>query len=138
MYLTCRSIVDIFKIPFLFLTSILKYLFICCFVLFFYQERCFGFSEEKELLSFISVISICMLCNFLCFCCGLLIFSKLTFSENSFRNIIRVSNGLDSDQNRHSGSKLFAEVMGKGQHCHLQEESDLKFAVDDSFVFCCL
>ena len=28
--------------------------------------------------------------------------SKLTFSKNSFRNIIRVSNGLNPDQDRHS------------------------------------
>ena len=30
--------------------------------------------------------------------CRLLIFSKLMFSKNSFRNIIRVSNSLDSNQ----------------------------------------
>ena len=29
-------------------------------------------------------------------------FSKLTFSKNSFRNTIKVSKGLDPDQNRHS------------------------------------
>ena len=29
-------------------------------------------------------------------------FSKLTFSKNSFRNTIRVSNSLDPDQDRHS------------------------------------
>ena len=28
-------------------------------------------------------------------------FSKLTFSQNSFRNTIRVSNGLDPDQDQH-------------------------------------
>ena len=28
-------------------------------------------------------------------------FSKLTFSKNYFRNNIRVSNGLDPDQDRH-------------------------------------
>ena len=28
-------------------------------------------------------------------------FSKLTFSKNSFRKAIRVSNGLDPDQDRH-------------------------------------
>ena len=40
-----------------------------------------------------------MLGNFLCFCCRLLsIFSKLTFSLNSFKNTIRVSNGLEPDQ----------------------------------------
>ena len=51
----------------------------------------------------------CMLGNFSCFfCCCLLLsadfFSKLTFSKNSFRNPIRVSNGLDQDQDRHSVS----------------------------------
>ena len=30
--------------------------------------------------------------------CCLLIFSKSTFFKNSFRNTIRVSNGLDQDQ----------------------------------------
>ena len=29
-------------------------------------------------------------------------FSKLPFQKNSFRNTIRVSNGLDRDQERHS------------------------------------
>ena len=43
-----------------------------------------------------------MLGNFSCFCSHLLTFSKLTFSQNSFRNTIRVSNSLDSEQDRHS------------------------------------
>ena len=42
-----------------------------------------------------------MLCNVSCFCCRLLIFSKLTFSKNSFSNTISVSNLLDPDQDRH-------------------------------------
>ena len=29
-------------------------------------------------------------------------FEKLNFSKNSFRNIFRVSNGLDPDQDRHN------------------------------------
>ena len=33
--------------------------------------------------------------------CHLLIFSKSTFSKNSFRNTIRVSNSLDLDQAQH-------------------------------------
>ena len=41
-----------------------------------------------------------MLGNFSCFHCRLLIFSKLTFSKNAFRNIVRVSNRLDADQDR--------------------------------------
>ena len=36
-------------------------------------------------------------CRLLIFCC-LLIFSNLTFSKNSFRNTIGVSNSLDPDQ----------------------------------------
>ena len=33
--------------------------------------------------------------------CCLLIFSKLTFSKKAFRNTIRMTNSLDSDQHRH-------------------------------------
>ena len=43
-----------------------------------------------------------MLGKFSCFYCQLLTFSKLTFSKNSSRNTIRVSNSLDPDQDRHS------------------------------------
>ena len=44
-----------------------------------------------------------MLGNFSCFLCRLLtFFSKLTFSKNRFRNTVRVSNSLDSDQDQHS------------------------------------
>ena len=43
-----------------------------------------------------------MLGNFSCFCCRLLNFSKLTFSKISFRNTIRMSSGLDSDQDHHA------------------------------------
>ena len=39
----------------------------------------------------------CLLGNFACFC-RLLIFFKWNFSKNYFRNTIRVSNSLDSDQ----------------------------------------
>ena len=41
-----------------------------------------------------------MLGNFLCSFCHMLIFSKLTFSKNYFRNTIRVSNNMDPDQDR--------------------------------------
>ena len=44
------------------------------------------------------LITLCMLGNFSCFCCRLPIFSKLNFEKNSFGNTIRVSNGLDPDQ----------------------------------------
>ena len=43
-----------------------------------------------------------MLCNFSCFCCRLLPFWKFTFSKKYFRNTIKVSNGLDPDQDRWS------------------------------------
>ena len=48
-----------------------------------------------------------MLGNFSCF----VVVCKSTFSKNSFRNTIRVSNSLHPDQDWHwSGSKLFAKV----------------------------
>ena len=47
-------------------------------------------------------------------------FFKINFSKDSFRNTIRVSNGLGPDQNRRSvgpymGSKLFAKVITRRQ-----------------------
>ena len=61
-----------------------------------------------------------MLGNFLCFCCCLLTFLKFTFSNNSFRNAVRVLNGLDPDQNQCSvapdlGPKLFVKVISRQQ-----------------------
>ena len=54
-----------------------------------------GQSEEKHTLS------PCMLGNCSLFFDVCWQFSKLTFSTKSFRNTIRVSNGLDPDQDRH-------------------------------------
>ena len=48
------------------------------------------------------MITVCTLGNFSCLCCRLLTFFKINFSKKKFRNIIRVSNGLDPDQDRHS------------------------------------
>ena len=45
---------------------------------------------------------LCMLGNFACYLLSAAFFFKLFFLENSFRNIIRVSNSLDPDQDRHS------------------------------------
>ena len=45
-------------------------------------------------------VILCMLGNFSCFCCHLLIFFKINLSKNSFRNTIRVLNCLDPDQER--------------------------------------
>ena len=50
------------------------------------------------------ILTLCMLDNFSSFSfCLMLFFSKfnLKFSKNSFRNTVRVSNGLDPDQDRH-------------------------------------
>ena len=50
-------------------------------------------------------------------------FSKRTFSKNSFRNPIRMCNGLDLDQDQHSvgsdmGFKLFAKLSADNKsHC---------------------
>ena len=49
-------------------------------------------------LPFFLSFKLCMLGNFSCICCNLLMFSKLTFSKKSFRNTI----GLDPDQVPHS------------------------------------
>ena len=45
------------------------------------------------------LFTLCMLGNFSCHL-SWLFFSKLTFSKNSFRNTIRVSNSLDPDQDQ--------------------------------------
>ena len=63
------------------------------------------------------LLTLCMLSNFTCFfSVGWWFFLKSTFSKNSFRNIIRVSNSLEPDQARHrawSGSILFAKVISR-------------------------
>ena len=46
------------------------------------------------------ILTHCILGNFSCFCRLLIFFSKLTFSKNSFRNTIRMSNSLDPDPAR--------------------------------------
>ena len=57
-------------------------------------------------------------------------FSKLTFSKNSFRTTIGVSNDLDTDQGRHSVDpdlvpKLFAKVINR------QQKSELAHFIND-------
>ena len=62
-----------------------------------------------------------MLGKFSFFCCPLLTFyPELTFSKKSFRNIMRVSNGLNTDQNKPSvspdfGPKQFAKAISRWQ-----------------------
>ena len=62
-------------------------------------------------------ITYCMLGNFSCFCCHLPTFFKINFySKNSFRNTIRVSNGLAQIRTDVlSGSKQFAKVISRQQ-----------------------
>ena len=50
-------------------------------------------------------------------------FSKSTFSKNSIRNNIRMSNGLDPDQDRHSdgpdlGSNCLQRLSADDKSCH--------------------
>ena len=66
--------------------------------------------------------TLCMLDNFSCFCCPLLTFFKIIFSKNSLRNTIRVSNGFDPDQDRHSvgpdlGSNCFHRLSADDKKC---------------------
>ena len=43
-----------------------------------------------------------------------LLFSKLSFSKNSFSNTIRVSNGSDPDQDRHTVGPDLVQTVSKG------------------------
>ena len=75
------------------------------------------------------IVSLCMLCNFACFLSFadfFFFFSKSSFSKNSFRNTIRVTNSLDPDQARQNGSKLFAKVICR-RHCSSQGAKTLLF-----------
>ena len=46
-------------------------------------------------------------------------FSNLKFSENSFRNTIRVSNSLDLDQDRLSGYQQTTKVAANKERVNL-------------------
>ena len=48
---------------------------------------------------------------------------KRVFFQNYLGNIIRESNGLDPDQDRHSGSKLFAKAISRRQVTASKEKS---------------
>ena len=65
------------------------------------QTRSSETLQLLEIIKKVNLFTLCMLGNFSCFCCCLLTFFKITFSKNSFKNIIRVSNGLDPDQDRY-------------------------------------
>ena len=62
---------------------------------------CKSLVQYAPLKHYQAVLNFCMLGNFWCFCCRLLTFQNLLFQNKSFRNTIRVSNGLDPDQERH-------------------------------------
>ena len=55
---------------------------------------------SKNGYQMMDTLTFCMMGNFSCFFCRLLTFFKITFSKTSFKNTIRVSNGLDPDQDR--------------------------------------
>ena len=70
------------------------------------QKWSLSFAASGTLLAFLPILSLtfCMLGNISCFCQVVVcwFYSKLTFSKNSFRNTIRMSNGLDPDRDRRS------------------------------------
>ena len=89
-------------------------------VLFYTYTASFIVAADDTLkLSKIRRLTLCMYDIFLnlsCFCCRLLtFFSKLTFSKNSFRNHIRVSNGWIQFWRFWSGFYLFANATSRRQ-----------------------
>ena len=52
------------------------------------------------------ILTLCMLGIFSFFCCDLLTFLKMNFFQKILKNTIRVSNGLDPDQNCSGGPDL--------------------------------
>ena len=51
-------------------------------------------------MEIITGITLCLLCNFAYFLSSAVFYQNLFFSKTSFKNTIRVSNSLDSDQTR--------------------------------------
>ena len=70
------------------------------------------FILKHQVLLFWWELIICMLGIFFIFCCRLLTLFEI-FLKNSFRNTIRVSNGLDPDQDSCCRSKLFVKVISE-------------------------
>ena len=67
-------------------------------------------------------------------------FSKLTFSKNSFRNMIRVSISLDPDQDRHFvgpdlGPNCLQRLSADDKCCHKQGKSQTSVP-GDQHMFC--
>ena len=65
-----------------------------------------AFHEIIHFMHLVYFLTLCMLGNFSCFCCQLLFFKINFFQKSSFRNTIRVSNGLDPDQDRNSAKVI--------------------------------
>ena len=91
----------------------------------------------------VNPFTICMLGNFSCFCCRLLTFSKLSFSKNCAKTIIRVSNSLDPDQDRRSVLSVLILVqavckgyqqMTKVAASKERVKYQLNFAAGDTFI----
>ena len=61
-----------------------------------------------------TLLTLSMLGNFSCFCCLLLTFFKIIFIKSSFRNIIRVSNSLDSEQVQCLSDLIWVQTVCKG------------------------
>ena len=68
-------------------------------------------------------------------------FSKLFVSKNYFRNIIRVSNSLDPDQDQHFLARiciqLFAKVISRRKKVLLARK-ELKYLFDFMVVTCAI
>ena len=64
-------------------------------------------------------------------------FQSLTFSKNSFRNTIRVSNSLDPDQDRHSVSPdLVWEHSGSVVECLTRYQGAEGWSLTGATVLC--
>ena len=93
-----------------------------------YLDLCYGPAYEIVLLMayvILHFLNLCIVGNFSCFLSADFFF-KLTFSKNSFRNTIRVSNGFDTDQDRHSvgpdlGPNCLERLSADDKNCPSKE-----------------
>ena len=77
--------------------------------------------------------------NFSYFRCRLLTFFKLTFSKNSSRNTIRVSNTLDPDQDRHTvgpvlGLNCLQRLSAEDNSCQYEPVFDPRVCDTESTI----
>ena len=73
----------------------------------------------------------------LLFACWVIFLSSADFSKNSFGNTIRVSNGLDPDQDQHFGSKLFANFLSRQQKSLASKERVKKHILYETRLYIC-